>query len=335
MPTGAPFAGPTRDTKKGRNDKRRQARRTARLGKRVRPVALTPERLPAAVTLDNSAKLPSPRGFGDYGNAVGSRGPSTGPSYAAKSAAPAAATTTATGRRPTDTRTATKVHLSVTLPATAPGVPTRPQAAGPHQGSLLIVYGLNSNKMNAEKLFNLLCLHGNVVNCPPSSLTARPPSRTSWATAITVSPILRRPPRTASSRLCIVTTPSSSNTTNQRAQPRSWTEKGGEGGKFVGFAAHHRAKELALGARRVRRGLLPHLAGLGHVWLLKLKTPEAKGKLLQAGELQVKERRCLVIDPYRWEIKVKLHWDTYHVRVHTVHRAFDPYGEMKDVAWKV
>ncbi|KAM7313609.1 hypothetical protein ISCGN_003462 [Ixodes scapularis] len=96
-------------------------------------------------------------------NAVGSRGPSTGPSYAARSAAPAAATTTATGRRPTETRTATKVLLSVTLPATAPGVPTRPQAAGPHHGSLLIVCGLNPNKMNAEKLFNLLCLYGNVV----------------------------------------------------------------------------------------------------------------------------------------------------------------------------
>ncbi|XP_037500916.1 heterogeneous nuclear ribonucleoprotein L isoform X1 [Rhipicephalus sanguineus] len=38
-----------------------------------------------------------------------------------------------------------------------------PQAAGPHQGSVLMVYGLNSEKMNAEKLFNLLCLYGNVV----------------------------------------------------------------------------------------------------------------------------------------------------------------------------
>ncbi|KAG0414249.1 hypothetical protein HPB47_008596 [Ixodes persulcatus] len=53
---------------------------------------------------------------------------------------------------------------SPTSPATAPGVPTRPQAAGPYQGSLLIVYGLNSDKMNAEKLFNLFCLYGNIVN---------------------------------------------------------------------------------------------------------------------------------------------------------------------------
>ncbi|KAG0443742.1 hypothetical protein HPB47_014578 [Ixodes persulcatus] len=33
-----------------------------------------------------------------------------------------------------------------------------------NEGSLLIVYGLNSNKKNAEKLFNLLCLYGKVVN---------------------------------------------------------------------------------------------------------------------------------------------------------------------------
>ncbi|KAM7290123.1 hypothetical protein ISCGN_026789 [Ixodes scapularis] len=62
-----------------------------------------------------------------------------------------------------ETRADTKVHLSVTLPATALGVPTRPQAVDPHQGSLLLLHGLNSNQMNAEKLFNLLCLYGNVV----------------------------------------------------------------------------------------------------------------------------------------------------------------------------
>ncbi|KAH8027718.1 hypothetical protein HPB51_007268 [Rhipicephalus microplus] len=43
------------------------------------------------------------------------------------------------------------------------GANASPQAAGPHQGSVLMVYGLNSEKMNAEKLFNLLCLYGNVV----------------------------------------------------------------------------------------------------------------------------------------------------------------------------
>lgn len=90
-------------------------------------------------------------------------------------------------------------------------------------------------------------------------------------------------------------------------------------------------------------GVLQDLAGLGayqmgHVWLAKMKNSEAKSKLLHAGELQVKGRRCLVIDPYRRDIKVKLHWVTFDVPVDTVRRAFEPYGEVKDVVrevWKL
>jgi len=33
----------------------------------------------------------------------------------------------------------------------------------PQQGAVMMVYGLNHDKMNSEKLFNLLCLYGNVV----------------------------------------------------------------------------------------------------------------------------------------------------------------------------
>ncbi|KAG0415352.1 hypothetical protein HPB47_007481 [Ixodes persulcatus] len=36
---------------------------------------------------------------------------------------------------------------------------------------------------------------------------------------------------------------------------------------------------------------------MGHVWLLKLHTSAAKEKLLATGQLQVKDRLCLVIDP--------------------------------------
>ena len=31
------------------------------------------------------------------------------------------------------------------------------------QGSVLMVYGLNAEKMNCQRLFNLFCLYGNVV----------------------------------------------------------------------------------------------------------------------------------------------------------------------------
>ncbi|KAG0438678.1 hypothetical protein HPB47_016922 [Ixodes persulcatus] len=66
-----------------------------------------------------------------------------------------------------------------------------------------------------------------------------------------------------------------------------------------------------------------------------LKAPEAKDRLLQAGELQMKGRSCLVIDPYRREIKMKLHWVPFDVPIDTICRAFDPYGKVKDVAQEI
>jgi len=33
---------------------------------------------------------------------------------------------------------------------------------GPQEGAVLMVYGLNMERMNADRLFNLLCLYGNV-----------------------------------------------------------------------------------------------------------------------------------------------------------------------------
>jgi hypothetical protein len=43
-----------------------------------------------------------------------------------------------------------------------------PQASG--QGCVVMVYGLNMDKINAEKLFNLFCLYGNVVRVSSHSL---------------------------------------------------------------------------------------------------------------------------------------------------------------------
>ncbi|CAN8017326.1 unnamed protein product, partial [Ixodes persulcatus] len=90
-------------------------------------------------------------------------------------------------------------------------------------------------------------------------------------------------------------------------------------------------------------GVLPGVAGLGafqmsHVWLLKLRTPEDKAKLLEAGHLEVKGRFCLVIDPSRRELRIKLHWVTFDVPVDTVRRAFEPFGVVKEIIrerWKI
>ncbi|KAB7504246.1 Heterogeneous nuclear ribonucleoprotein L [Armadillidium nasatum] len=39
----------------------------------------------------------------------------------------------------------------------------QPAPGMPHQGAVLMVYNLNKERMNADRLFNLLCLYGNVV----------------------------------------------------------------------------------------------------------------------------------------------------------------------------
>ncbi|CAN7949021.1 unnamed protein product, partial [Ixodes pacificus] len=90
-------------------------------------------------------------------------------------------------------------------------------------------------------------------------------------------------------------------------------------------------------------GVLPGVAGLGafqmsHVWLLKLRTPEDKAKLLEAGHLEVKGRFCLVVDPSRRELRIKLHWVTFDVPVDMVRRAFEPFGAVKEIIrerWKI
>lgn len=50
-------------------------------------------------------------------------------------------------------------------PASAPliGGPPPPPTGAPQQGAVMMVYGLDLEKINCEKLFNLFCLFGNVV----------------------------------------------------------------------------------------------------------------------------------------------------------------------------
>jgi len=39
-------------------------------------------------------------------------------------------------------------------------------AGGGGGSPVLMVYGLNPDKMNCERLFNILCLYGNIVKVP-------------------------------------------------------------------------------------------------------------------------------------------------------------------------
>jgi heterogeneous nuclear ribonucleoprotein L len=58
--------------------------------------------------------------------------------------------------------------LHPTPPRAGYGPPAIPQtpgpnASGPQQGSVMMVYGLDPEKINADKLFNIFCLYGNVL----------------------------------------------------------------------------------------------------------------------------------------------------------------------------
>lgn len=89
-------------------------------------------------------------------------------------------------------------------------------------------------------------------------------------------------------------------------------------------------------------GIIQQVGGIGayqmsHVWLLNLKTDEAKQALIDAGPLLVKNRPCLIIDPARQELRIKLHWVAFDVTSETIRRAFREYGEVKEVIsdrWK-
>lgn len=83
-------------------------------------------------------------------------------------------------------------------------------------------------------------------------------------------------------------------------------------------------------------GIIQQVSGIGayqmsHVWLLNMKTDEAKKTLLHAGLLSVKDRPCLVVDPVKQELRLKLHWVAFDVNAETIRRAFREYGEVRDV----
>ncbi|KAH7938697.1 hypothetical protein HPB51_028785 [Rhipicephalus microplus] len=83
-------------------------------------------------------------------------------------------------------------------------------------------------------------------------------------------------------------------------------------------------------------GVIQQVSGIGayqksHVWLLNMKTVEAKKALTDAGVIKVKDRVCLVIDPTRQEGKMKLHLLAFDVTKDAIRRAFYEYGDVKEV----
>ncbi|KAM7280979.1 uncharacterized protein ISCGN_006179 [Ixodes scapularis] len=76
---------------------------------------------------------------------------------------------------------------------------------------------------------------------------------------------------------------------------------------------------------------------MNHLWMATLRAPEAKQRLLDAKELEVKKLRCVVIDPCCTEVRVRLHWIPFHVPDNAVRMLLEPYGKVGDAGreWRV
>ncbi|XP_077509115.1 uncharacterized protein LOC144120525 [Amblyomma americanum] len=89
--------------------------------------------------------------------------------------------------------------------------------------------------------------------------------------------------------------------------------------------------------------LLPDVTALGayrmsHVLAVAFDSAHAVKKMLAAGEMQVKERRCLIIDPANQDVRMKIHWLLPGVPDEELRAAFVPYGKVTEVKaerWRV
>lgn len=60
---------------------------------------------------------------------------------------------------------------------------------------------------------------------------------------------------------------------------------------------------------------------MNHVWMLSLETAECKRRVVEAAELSIKGKRCVIIDPDNADVRVKLHWIPFHVTDDVVRKA--------------
>nr|XP_054923868.1 uncharacterized protein LOC129383379 [Dermacentor andersoni] len=90
-------------------------------------------------------------------------------------------------------------------------------------------------------------------------------------------------------------------------------------------------------------GLLPDVVCIGayqinHVWAVTLSDASATKRLLDLKELQVKGRRCVIVDPQDQQVKLRLHWLLYGVADEDVRTAFAAFGKVEEVSrerWRV
>lgn len=71
---------------------------------------------------------------------------------------------------------------------------------------------------------------------------------------------------------------------------------------------------------------------MNHVWMATFHSLASKQKILETKELLVKGKRCLVLDPNKAEVRLKLHWVPCDVPDDAIRKALEPYGRVEGIA---
>ncbi|KAG0436340.1 hypothetical protein HPB47_018005, partial [Ixodes persulcatus] len=70
---------------------------------------------------------------------------------------------------------------------------------------------------------------------------------------------------------------------------------------------------------------------LNHVWVCTLHDVKTRDRLTSLGELTVKERRCVIVDPNVTEASLRVHWLPTYVNDEEVSAVFRSFGRIKDI----
>ncbi|KAG0425114.1 hypothetical protein HPB47_027698 [Ixodes persulcatus] len=71
---------------------------------------------------------------------------------------------------------------------------------------------------------------------------------------------------------------------------------------------------------------------MSHVWMAVFANGAAKCKIKACEELEIKQKRCLVIDPTKDEIKMKLLWLPPQLPDIEIKKVLEPFGTVKDIS---
>lgn len=77
---------------------------------------------------------------------------------------------------------------------------------------------------------------------------------------------------------------------------------------------------------------------MSHIWMITLASMAATEKMKRIGQLTVKGRKCLVLDPNAKDIRVRLLWLPTYLEDRRVVEALEPYGKVRNIVrekWRV